>query len=223
MHQKFNSGVSVLLRGGAAGVLAFAMLFGLSGTGPASLTGTAVATAPTVIPQGFLLTEAEARAPQSDESLYEEGWAVSDGIGQPLQVSPCDKVDFGIGWERTSMRTITHFNSAPGFSSEQLVLHRTVGAAQRALKLLRADLRQCSGSKYSVKALRAGDEAIWVQGPQWGGRGDTVSIYAAIVRRGKAVMIYALDEGNYQPGLGLLTKPAKKMAAKVCGIRGICD
>jgi hypothetical protein len=46
------------------------------------------------------------------------------------------------------------------------------------------------------------------------------TITGIVARRGSALMIYTTDEGAYDPGR--LTKDARKMAAKVCKLPGVC-
>lgn len=53
---------------------------------------------------------------------------------------------------------------------------------------------------------------------QDGSVNETIS--GLIARKGRALMIYTTTEGEYEPGR--MTKDAKKMAAKVCKLRGVC-
>ncbi|WP_449063356.1 hypothetical protein [Planomonospora algeriensis] len=113
---------------------------------------------------------------------------------------------------------------APSSSSEQLVLYRSARAAAAALDRLRADVRRCTedrdGYRYSVKPLRVGNDAVWVKHSKKEGRSELYDRFAVVARRGKALILYTVDGGSYTTGS--LTGPAKKMAVKVCGIRGVC-
>ncbi|WP_344487468.1 hypothetical protein [Nonomuraea monospora] len=123
----------------------------------------------------------------------EEGYTISDKLTAPLTLNPCLHRR-PTDRDRQAARTITHWTSAPSGSSEQLILYRTPRAAHSALARLRADAKRCA---------RKSDPAEPRLKIQW--------------RTSKAK---AGDEGFYDPGR--LTKNARKMAAKVCGLPGVC-
>src|SRR5437868_6650473 len=203
-----------MLRSGlGAGVIALAALIGF---------GVDPALAATAIPKGFLLTEADATAPQSADDRNEMWWKVGNRLSQPLEVNPCGSKTYKDG--RTSMRTISLNTSAPSSSSEQLVLYRSADAAKTALAKIRSDVRRCAkgknGYRYTYKPLRVGDEAVWVKYSKQQGKSELHGSFAAVARRGKALILYTRDGGGYVSGS--LTGPAKTMAKKVCGLPRVC-
>ncbi|GAA2885964.1 hypothetical protein GCM10010517_49620 [Streptosporangium fragile] len=203
----------MLRHGTHIGAIALTFLIGL---------GAEASWAATAIPKGFLLTEARATAPQSEDDRNEMWWTVSSRMAQPLEVNPCGAKKYGDG--RTAMRTIRLKTSAPASSSEQLVLYKSVNAAKAALDKLRTDVRRCAkgenGYRYSAKPLRIGDDAVWVKYSKRTQKNELHGSFAAVARRGKALIIYTRDGGSYTAGS--LTGPAKTMAAKVCKISGVC-
>ncbi|MFF4194353.1 hypothetical protein [Nonomuraea sp. NPDC001831] len=68
--------------------------------------------------------------------------------------------------------------------------------------------------------MKAGDEAVGM-GYRTLQDGDVdQTITGVVARRGSALILYRTDEGDYDPGR--LTKNARKMAVKVCGLPGVC-
>ncbi|MGW0808422.1 hypothetical protein [Nonomuraea sp. NPDC002799] len=183
----------------------------------------------TEIPKNFLLTERDARRPLSPDDASELSYRISDKRTKPLELNPCWR-KHAVDRDRVAARTITFWTSAPSHESEQLVIYKSPRAAHVALTRLRAEVKQCArkGDPASPKVtiewrtskVEAGNEAIGMgyETRQVGNVNQTVTGVAA--RRGSALMIYMTDEGNYNPGQ--LTKDARKMAAKVCELPGVC-
>ncbi|WP_144069957.1 hypothetical protein [Nonomuraea indica] len=183
----------------------------------------------TDIPKNFLLTERDARRHLSQHEADEQGYEISDKLTRPLQLNPClhqRAVDRG----RTAARTITRWTSAPSGSSEQLVIYKSPRAARAALSRLRVEVKRCARKsdpsapeleiRWRTSPAKAGDEAIGM-GYQARQDGSVNQLVTGIVaRRGSALMIYTTDEGAYDPGR--LTKNARKLAAKVCALPGVC-
>ncbi|WP_248964026.1 hypothetical protein [Sphaerisporangium perillae] len=200
--------------------------------------GAGAAEAETVtIPKGFLLTEAEAEAAKklAPEDAAEQWWEVSDKPSRQLELNPCGhrkKPRDG----RVAMRTIVHSTSAPSFYSEQLVLYRDVKAARATFKRLRAEVKRCAAGgsraytlsgtrhRYAVsRTLRIGDEAMLVGGYFYD-KGESESSWGerfVVARRGTALITYAADS-SWRDVSKVLARDAKKMAAKVCDLPGVC-
>ncbi|WP_214326551.1 hypothetical protein [Nonomuraea sediminis] len=181
------------------------------------------------IPRDFLLTEPQARKPQTPDEAYEGGYKISDKLTKPLELNPCNRrraADAG----RVAARTITYWSSAPSGSSEQLILYRNPRAAHAALTQLRTDVKRCARRgdpsspqlriRWRTTKVKVGDEAAGMgyTTRQDGSVIQTITGVAAL--RGSALMIYTTTDGYYEPGG--LTKDARKMAAKVCGLPGVC-
>jgi hypothetical protein len=187
----------------------------LAGIGAEPGSSAAAVTGNFVIPQGFLLTEAAARAPQDEISRDEEWWSITEGIGQDLSVDSCGGWSYADG--RTSMRTISSTSSAPSWSTEQLVLYESMRTARAALAGVRIASSHCpeAGEKprHTFEPFAAGEEAVLVTGPADGEHPPL----AVVVREGKALLIYTSDHGFDRP-----MSQAREMAEKVCTIPGIC-
>ncbi|MEU8320749.1 hypothetical protein AB0C33_20545 [Nonomuraea sp. NPDC048881] len=183
----------------------------------------------TEIPKNFLFTEREARVPLSPDDAAEQGYKISDRLTAPFELNPCGHrraVDRG----RTAARTISHWTTGPSESAEQLVLYRSPRAAHAALTGLRAEAARCARKgdpsaptlkiQWRTTKVKAGDEAMGMgyRTRQDGNVDQTVT--GVVARRGSALIIYRTDEGDYDPGR--LTKNARKMAVKVCGLPGVC-
>ncbi|MFC7591937.1 hypothetical protein ACFQYP_55670 [Nonomuraea antimicrobica] len=181
------------------------------------------------IPKNFLLTEPEARQRLTSEEAAEMGYEISDKLTKPLELNPCvhrKAVDRG----RAAARTITRWTSAPSGSSEQLVLYKNARAAHTAFTSLLAEAKKCARKsdpaspnlkiQWRTSKAKVGDEAIGMgfQTKQDGDVNQTIT--GLVARKGSALMIYTTTEGEWRPGG--LTKDAKKMAAKVCKLRGVC-
>ncbi|MFF0867825.1 hypothetical protein ACFYUV_39110 [Nonomuraea sp. NPDC003560] len=183
----------------------------------------------TEIPKNFLLTERTARVPLSSDDAAEQGYEIIDSLTAPFELNPCGHrraVDRG----RTAARTITYWSSAPSNSAEQLVLYKSPRAARAALAGLRAEAGRCARkgdpSMPSIKIqwrttrVKAGDEAVGMGYRTWQDGNVNQTITGVVARRGSALIIYRTDEGDYDPGR--LTKNARKMAVKVCGLPDVC-
>ncbi|MFF5210305.1 hypothetical protein [Streptosporangium sp. NPDC000396] len=181
------------------------------------------------IPKNFLLTEHDARRHLTPEEAEEQGYEISDKLTEPLELNPCGH-RHAVDRDRVAARTITHWTSAPSGSSEQLVIYKSPRAAHSALTRLRTEVKRCARKgdpsapelkfRWRTSKAKAGDEAMGMGYQTWqdGSVNETVTGIAA--RRGSALMIYTTDEGAYDPGR--LTKNAKKMAARVCKVPGVC-
>lgn len=183
----------------------------------------------TEIPKNFLLMERDARKPLSPDEAAEVSYEISDRLTRPLELNPCwhrRAVDGG----RLAARTITRGTSAPSGSSEQLIVYKSSRAAHAALTRLRAEVKRCARKgdpsspelsiRWRTSKAKAADEALGMgyQTRQGGQVNQTVT--GIVARKGSALMIYTTDEGAYDPGG--LTKEARKMAAKVCRLPGVC-
>ncbi|MFI7419341.1 hypothetical protein [Nonomuraea sp. NPDC049684] len=181
------------------------------------------------ISKNFLLTEREARVPLSPDDAAEQGYQISDKLAAPFELNPCGHrraVDRG----RTAARTISHWTTGPSKSAEQLVLYRSPRAAHAALAGLRAEAARCARKgdpsaptlkiQWRTTRVKAGDEAVGMgyRTRQDGNVNQTIT--GVVARRGSALIIYRTDEGDYDPGR--LTRNARKMAVKVCGLPGVC-
>ncbi|GAB2488713.1 hypothetical protein GCM10027187_64910 [Streptosporangium sandarakinum] len=196
------------------------------------------------IPKGFLLTEAEATKPLTEDQAAEEWWTVSDKLTKPLGLNPCrskEKPRDG----RIAMRTIIGGTSAPSYVTEQLVLYPSAKNAGAAFRKLRADVEKCAKVKapqtataaggfhrYTGKKVNIADEALLVKGSSYE-RGTEEpfkgKLYISggeryvVACRGSALVLYTAD--SYWAGedtTKILTNRAKKMAKKVCGLPGVC-
>ncbi|MGP3933595.1 hypothetical protein [Nonomuraea sp. KM88] len=189
--------------------------FLLAGTGAASAEAKS-------IPKGFLLTEARARGPLPPEAVNEEWWKISDSLSRRLVLNPCatkGKPRDG----RVAMRTITVLTSAPSTGAEQLLIYGSTKSAQAAFRKLLADAKRCprTGFRYSTKSVRIGSEAMYVGKYHFtnGKREADPALRWVVGRRGKALFLYTHDDVHQWKWLA---SQAKKMAKKVCGIRGVC-
>ncbi|MEU1720260.1 hypothetical protein [Nonomuraea sp. NPDC005692] len=183
----------------------------------------------TEIPKNFLFTERAARVPLSQDDAAEQGYKISDRLTAPFELNPCRHrraVDRG----RTAARTITYWSTAPSRSAEQLVLYKSPRAARAALAGLRAEAGRCARKgdpsvptleiQWRTTKVKAGDEALGMgyRTRQAGNVDRTIT--GVVARRGSALIVYRTDDGDYDPGR--LTKNARKMAVKVCGLPGVC-
>lgn len=183
----------------------------------------------TEIPRNFLLTERDARRHLSPEEAAELGYEISDKLTKPLELNPCVHRS-SVDRDRVAARTISHWTSGPSGSSEQLVIYKSSRAAHAAFTLLRAEAKKCARKsipsapelkiQWRTSKAKVGSEAVGMgyQTRQDGSVNETIS--GLIARKGRALMIYTTTEGEYEPGR--MTKDAKKMAAKVCKLRGVC-
>lgn len=183
----------------------------------------------TEIPKNFLLTERDARRHLSPEEATEQGYEISDKLTKPLMLNPCVHRS-AVDRDRVAARTISHWTSGPSDSSEQLVIYKSSRAAHAAFTLLRSEAKKCARKSdpsapelkihWRTSKAKVGDEAIGMgyQTRQDGSVNETIS--GLVARKGKALMIYTTTEAEYEPGR--VTKDAKKMAAKVCKLRGVC-
>ncbi|GGO06930.1 hypothetical protein GCM10010116_13810 [Microbispora rosea subsp. aerata] len=199
------------------------------GTGQAMASPAAQATAGVAsgaeakakLPKGFLLNEAKMDRPRKPW----EHLKLSDSLKRPLEVNPCDRNTARDG--RSASRTFTYL-AETDYRSEQVVLYPSKRAAKAAMRTLRADLAKCdSGGRgperyaYRWKSTDIGDEAIRVGGFFFENRTRSV-----VVRRGSAIAVYvrtglvtkSLPVSQFRP----LIKDARKMAAKLCGLPGVC-
>lgn len=196
------------------------------------------------IPKGFLLTEAEATKPLTEDQAADRWWTVSDKLTKPLELNPCrskEKPRDG----RIAMRTIIGGTSAPSYVTEQLVLYPSAKNAGTVFRRLRADVKKCAKAKapqtasvagsfhrYTGEKVNIADEALLVKGSSYE-RGTEEplkgELYVSggeryvVVRRGSALALYTAD--SYWAGedtTKILVSRAKKMARKVCGLPGVC-
>lgn len=183
------------------------------------------------IPRNFLLHEPQARKPVRYPG--EETWTISDRLGANLGINPCGlrrPVDRG----RVAMRTVDY--RAPEYhSGEQLVIYRSTAAARGALAGLLAQVERCARVKSEntvtrtwADPVRAGDRAVRITLQGYDAKGVRPVVggqRAVVVREGRAVAIYVLA-GEYgrvrASDFTKQLKDARKMAVKVCALRGVC-
>ncbi|MEU7893510.1 hypothetical protein AB0B45_11660 [Nonomuraea sp. NPDC049152] len=183
----------------------------------------------TEMPKNFLLTERDARRHLGPDEAEEQGYKISDKLTEPLELNPCGH-QHAVDRDRVAARTITHWTSAPSASSEQLVIYKSPRAAHSALTRLRTEVKRCARKgdpsapelkiQWRTSKAKAGDEAIGMGYQTWQDGSVNQTITGIAARRGSALMIYTTDEGAYDPGR--LTKDARKMAARVCKVPGVC-
>ncbi|GAA3232782.1 hypothetical protein [Nonomuraea helvata] len=137
-------------------------------------TGVAVALAATMmssgLPDGMLFMESHP-PPKQGWDTFE----VTDSKALPLQLNPCfyrHRRDGG----RLETRAALHSSEAEK-NYEQLVVYKDVRYAERAMRLLRADLRRCADVgkgarryRYFSKPLGVGDDGLRAGGPLLRGR-----------------------------------------------------
>ncbi|WP_440082241.1 hypothetical protein [Streptosporangium sp. LJ11] len=204
----------------------------LGGTGACLILGEtgAAEVSPTRIPEGFLLTEPTARAPLPPVAVGEEWWKISDSTSRQFELNPCGTKGKSRDG-RVAMRTITHLTSGPSYDSEQLALYPSAGSAHAAFLRLRTDMKRCArqetatrpGRVHVGRTLHAGDEAMIVGShfSRKGKRDREPSSLWGVGRRGAALFLYTHDIA----GRGVSEKIAgqvRKMAEKVCALRGVC-
>ncbi|WP_049559334.1 hypothetical protein [Nonomuraea sp. SBT364] len=206
-----------------------------------TLLAVALALTPVQIPKNFLLTEKAARTPLSEIEKSEVWWRISDKATAPLTLNPCGRKRVSPA-NRSAVRTILHNTSAPSYSSEQLVIHRSGTAARTALRGLLADARRCrvkpDGKPYSwsddgktrwvVAPARIGDEAALMHlmmydklNKEW-----AHLLSGIVVRKGRALILYSGDQESFgypqKRTVKALRKSAAEMAAKVCALPKVC-
>lgn len=179
------------------------------------------ASAPAVLPKGFLLNEAKVNGPRRPW----EHLKLTDSLKKPLEVNPCGRRAARDG--RSASRTFTYVAETV-YRGEQVVLYPSERAAKAAMRSVRADLAECAARgrganrhSYRWKSTGIGDEALRIGGFFFENRSRTV-----IVRRGSAVAVYvrtglvtkSLPVSQFRP----LIKDARTMAAKLCGLPGVC-
>ncbi|GAA3412782.1 hypothetical protein [Streptosporangium vulgare] len=183
------------------------------------------------IPRNFLLHEPQARRPVRYPG--EEEWAISDRLGANLEVNPCD-LRRPADRDRVAARTVV-YRAPEHHSGEQLVIYRSTAAARRALAGLLGQVERCARVKSEgtvtktwADPVHIGDRAVRITVQGYDARGVRPVIggqRAVVVREGRAVAIYLLA-GEYGKVRGSdFTRPlkdARKMAAKVCSLRGVC-
>ncbi|MEV4323385.1 hypothetical protein ACIG5D_34200 [Microbispora rosea] len=179
------------------------------------------ASAPAVLPKGFLLNEAKVNGPRRPW----EHLKLTDSLKKPLEVNPCGRRAARDG--RTASRTFTYVAETV-YRGEQVVLYPSEQDAKAAMRSVRADLAECAARgrganrhSYRWKSTGIGDEALRIGGFFFENRSRTV-----VVRRGSAVAVYvrtglvtkSLPVSQFRP----LIKDARTMAAKLCGLPGVC-
>ncbi|MEU4539248.1 hypothetical protein AB0G15_30775 [Streptosporangium sp. NPDC023825] len=182
------------------------------------------------IPKGFLLTEPTARAPLPPVAVGEEWWKISDSTSRQLELNPCGTKGRARDG-RVAMRTITHLTSGPSYGSEQLALYPSARSAHAAFLKLRTDMKRCvkqetatrPGRVHVGEALRAGDEAMIVgsHSSRKGKRDREPSSLWGVGRRGAALFLYTQDIAG-RGVEGRIAGQVKRMAKKVCALRGVC-
>jgi hypothetical protein len=193
----------------------------------------------TPIPKNFLLTEPGARKPQTEMEADEVWWKISDKRGKQLELNPCAHKGTSVAG-RVAARTVTHSDSGPSNSSEQLVIYDSAEAADKALTRLRADVRNCAahrwgpranwnstkGYRYVGRPAKLADGALWVKGQVHEKHRRWYSYdWFLAARRGSALMIYTVDSGaatGDRDALKQLSRDVRKMSVKVCELPGVC-
>jgi hypothetical protein len=173
------------------------------------------------LPRGFLLNEPKMNGPRRPW----EHLKLSNSLKKPLEVNPCGRRTARDG--RSASRTFTYLAETV-YRSEQVVLYPSARAAKAAMRSVRADLAECgSGGRgherysYRWKSTGVGDEALRIGGFFFENRSRSV-----VVRQGSAIAVYvrtglvtkSLPISQFRP----LIKDARTMAAKLCGLPGVC-
>ncbi|GAA3131511.1 hypothetical protein GCM10010466_22660 [Planomonospora alba] len=222
------------LTGAAAEAAAGAAVPPASPAGVFTVTSTGSATGAGAgawrLPRNFLLYEAQARKPVRYPE--EEEWTISDRR-RDLGLRPCGPgrpVDAG----RVGTRTVTY--SAPEFyKAEQVTVYRSERAARAAVADVLKRVGRCRDDtsdqvvfKGWTERVEAGDQAarVVIQSYDRGsGRPAIGGQRAVVVRKGRAVAIY-VRAGEYgqvrRTDFSRQLKDARKMAAKVCSLPGVC-
>ncbi|XVQ86655.1 hypothetical protein ACQP2K_04305 [Microbispora siamensis] len=182
------------------------------------------------IPKNFLINERDARRHLNPNEAEEQGYQISNNLTEPLELNPCGHRR-AVDRDRAAVRTITHWTSAPGGSSEQLVIYKSPRAAHSAFTRLRAEAKRCARKgdpsepriviRWRTSKATAGDESIGMGYQTWQDGSVNETSTGIVARRGSALMIYTATEGIFY-GPGRLTKNARKMATKVCRLPGVC-
>jgi hypothetical protein len=200
-----------------------------------------VALAPVQIPENFLLTEKAAHAPQSEAEKAEVWWDISDKLHQPLLRNPCGRKSATTA-DRSDARTIVQHTTSPSYSGEQLVIYRSAKAARTAMSGLLADARRCATlpdanphttysdgkTRWAVSRTRLADEAALMSMTMYDklNKDWEPALTGIVARKGRALIIYTGDEDGIGHGqkqaVKALRASAGKMAAKVCGLHGVC-
>ncbi|GGS92263.1 hypothetical protein GCM10010156_58180 [Planobispora rosea] len=186
------------------------------------LGGGAAAGAAAGLPQGFLLYEAKAEGPKKSW----ETWKIDDSLRTPLTLNPCH-VERPWDGRRSAARSITYV-AETDLLNEQVVVYRSERAARAAMAGLRSQLKRCAktgkgydAATYRWKGVGIGDEALRAGGSYFESRFRYVA-----ARHGRAVIVYG-EDGNFTSKLANrhfrgLERDARKMAAKVCDLPGVC-
>ncbi|MGV9775048.1 hypothetical protein [Streptosporangium sp. NPDC003464] len=196
---------------------------------------------PAQIPKNFLLSERAARTPLSEIEKDEIWWEISDRPGRPLELNPCGRKHATTA-DRAAARTIVRTDSAPSYSSEQLVIYRNAEAARTAMRKLLANAKRCAAAPYGkpyswaddgrtrwvVNRTRLADEAALLRLMMYDKLNKEWSplLSGLVTRKGSALMIYSGDSDALgypqKQAVKTLRRTAAEMAAKVCALPGVC-
>ncbi|WP_219461055.1 hypothetical protein [Nonomuraea rhizosphaerae] len=191
-------------------------------TGVSVALATVMAAGPGTLPDGLLFLETHPPAKAW------ETYRTTESKRLPLQPNPCDRNTAPAG-DRLAARMV-HYTSEDSFKYEQVIVYRSIPAARKAMRGLRADLSRCADmgkgyfrDRYFTKPLDVGDEGL-----RAGGRFFENGEHAVAVRRGAA--IYVAGESAWPTRSlpvnrfrGLIDK-AERMTVKLCDVPEVtCD
>jgi hypothetical protein len=168
------------------------------------------------LPDGMLFLETHPPAKKW------ESYQTTESKGLPLRLNPCERRTASAA-DRLAARAV-HYRSEDTVKYEQLVVYKSVSAARKAMRGLRADLSRCANfgkgpdrHHYYTKPLKVGDDAL-----RAGGRFFENGELTVVVRNGAAVYVvgesaWATKSLPLKRFKGLISQ-AERMTAKVCDL-----
>ncbi|MEU4229821.1 hypothetical protein AB0F17_36455 [Nonomuraea sp. NPDC026600] len=149
-----------------------------------------------------------------------ETYQTTESKGLPLRLNPCERRTASTT-DRLTTRAV-HYRSEDTVKYEQLVVYKSVSAARKAMRGLRADLSRCANfgkgpdrHHYYTKPLKVGDDAL-----RAGGRFFENGELTVVVRNGASIYVvgesaWAAKSLPLKRFKGLISQ-AERMTAKVC-------
>lgn len=168
------------------------------------------------LPDGMLFLETHPPAKKW------ESYQTTESKGLPLRLNPCERRTAPAA-DRLAARAV-HYRSEDTVKYEQLVVYKSVSAARKAMRGLRADLSRCANfgkgpdrHHYYTKPLKVGDDAL-----RAGGRFFENGELTVVVRNGATVYVvgesaWATKSLPLKRFKGLISQ-AERMTAKVCDL-----
>lgn len=168
------------------------------------------------LPDGMLFLETHPPAKKW------ESYRTTESKSLPLRLNPCERRTAPAA-DRLTTRAV-HYRSEDSAKYEQLVVYKSVSAARKAMRGLRADLSRCANfgkgpdrHHYYTKPLKVGDDAL-----RAGGRFFENGEQTVVVRNGATIYVVG-DSAWPTKSLPLkrfkgLISQAERMTAKVCDL-----